>query len=47
MIFDSGYWQDLFPLNDSLLFSRTHEKIADTLALRTVFIAIISGRFTV
>src|SRR5260370_3675521 len=47
VIFEPGYWQDPFPLNDSLLFSRTHEKIADTLALRTVFIAIISGRFTV
>jgi hypothetical protein len=29
-----------------LFFCRAHEKIADTLALRAVFIAVISGRFT-
>ena len=34
-------------LNDSLFFSRAHEKIADPLALRAVFIAVISGRLTV
>ena len=33
-------------LNDSLFFSLAHEKISDTLAPRTVFIAVISGRLT-
>lgn len=36
------------PSNDSLFFfSRAHEKIADTLALRALFVAVISGRLTV
>ena len=36
----------LVRLNDNLFFSLAHEKISDTLAPRTVFIAVISGRLT-
>jgi hypothetical protein len=46
-VFGTGQQQELVRLNDGLFLCRAHKKIADTLALRAVFIAVISGCLTV